>query len=305
MSSENSGPLSQKIGFIGPGNMAKAICEGMVRQGLVDYSQIYVSGPHEKSLVYWRAQGAKTTHQNGKLAEEVDVIFLCVKPHVLPEAIADIYKTSSPYRIVGKLFISILAGVTIAALENTLMGFEGSRVVRVMTNTPLMVGEGCTAYCPGQVAIDEDIALVRRIFEVSGVCNLVPESMFDAICGIAGSGPAFIYLVIEALSDGAVKNGIPREMATKLAAQTVLGASKMVLETGRHTGTLKDEVCSPSGTTISGVHVLEQHGVRAAFMDAVEAATSRSAELSKTKETKTSVSRHGSIKTPMMSKPVL
>lgn len=131
-----------------------------------------------------------------------------------------------------------------------------------MPNTPMMVGDGCTVYCPGQQATAEDISIVKSILEVSGVCRLVPESMINAVMGLSGCGPAFTYVFIEALSDGAVKMGVPREMATNFAAQTVLGAAKMVLETKKHTGTLKDEVCSPGGSTIAGIHALEKGGLR-------------------------------------------
>lgn len=268
-----------KIGFIGGGNMAKAICEGIVRKGLIPYSHVYVSGPQIKTLQYWEDKGAKITINNGEVAEMADIIFLSVKPHILPAAIAGIYNSGKAQNVINKLFVSILAGVTLGSLENILKGFEGSRVIRVMPNTPMMVGEGCTVYCPGQQATAEDIANVKKILEVSGICRLVPESMINGVGALAGCGPAFTYLFIEALSDGAVKMGIPREMATNFAAQTVLGAAKMVLETGKHTGTLKDEVCSPGGTTITGIHALEKGGMRSAVMDAIEAATKKSLEL--------------------------
>ncbi|KAI4457850.1 pyrroline-5-carboxylate reductase [Holotrichia oblita] len=267
------------IGFIGAGNMAKSICEALVRKG-VRYSQIYVSGPHEDKLELWRQKGANVSTENGKVAEEAEVIFLAVKPHILAAAIANIYDTITvPNKATNKLFVSILAGVKLDALEKTLSRIEGSRVIRVMPNTPMMVGEGCAVYCPGQQATDFDILLVKTILELSGICQLVPESMIDAIGALAGCGPAFIYLIIEAMSDGGVKMGVPRQMATSFAAQTVLGAAKMVLETKKHTGVLKDEVCSPGGTTIAGIHALEAGGVRAAIMNAIEAATKKSEEL--------------------------
>lgn len=271
--------IKQKLGFIGGGNMSSAICEGMVRKGRTKYSQIYVSSPRLETLEPWKIKGANVTTDNGTVVNEADVIFLAVKPHILPVAVAAMFDSCTPSKAANKLFISILASVTLEALENTLCGIEGSRVIRVMPNTPLVVGEGCVVYCPGQQATEGDIALVKSIFEVSGVCQLVPESMINGIGALSGSGPAYVYLVIEALSDGAVKMGIPREMATQFAAQTVLGSAKMVLDSGKHTGVLKDEVCSPGGTTIAGVHALERGGVRAAFMDAIEAAVNRCAEL--------------------------
>ncbi|EEZ98115.1 pyrroline-5-carboxylate reductase 3 [Tribolium castaneum] len=276
------GRLNETIGFIGGGNMAKAIAEGIVKKGLVDYKQLVVSGPRDGSLEYWRGLGSKTTTQNGDVVCDADIIFLAVKPHILPSAVANIYETMKK-PVKGKLFVSILAGITLEALENCLATLEGSRVIRVMPNTPMMVGEGCTVFCPGQRASDDDIALVKTLLETSGVCKQVPESLINAVGALAGSGPAFVYLMIEALSDGGVKMGIPRAMATNFAAQTVLGAAKMVLESGKHTGVLKDEVCSPGGTTITGIHALEKGGVRGAIMDAVEAAAKKSAELGQKK----------------------
>ncbi|XP_063912195.1 pyrroline-5-carboxylate reductase 3-like [Zophobas morio] len=275
---EKTTKINQTIGFIGGGNMAKAICEGMVRKGLVTYNQLYISGPHEETLRYWSTLGAKTTTKNGVLVSEADIIFLAMKPHILPIAVANIYETL-PQPVKGKLFVSILAGITLEALENCLATLEGSRVIRVMPNTPMMVGQGCTVFCPGQRASDGDVDVVRTLLETAGVCRQVPESLINAVGALAGSGPAFVYLVIEALSDGGVKMGIPREMATHFAAQTVLGAAKMVLESGKHTGTLKDEVCSPGGTTITGIHALEKGGVRGAIMDAVEVAAKKALEL--------------------------
>lgn len=272
--------IKLKIGFIGAGNMASAICEGMTRKGLVTHSQLYVSAPSEKTLRKWKEMGVNAVTENGKVAEEADVIFLAIKPHILPAAVADIYKTMNhPNKVINKLFVSILAGITLESLENVLAGFEGSRVIRVMPNTPMMVSEGCTVYCPGQNATEGDIKIVEKILSSSGFCSLVPESMMTGVGALAGSGPAFVYTVIEALSDGGVKMGLPRAMATQFAAQTVLGAAKMVLETGKHTGTLKDEVCSPGGTTIAGIHALERGGLRSSLMDAVETAALKSIEL--------------------------
>lgn len=268
--------IKGKLGFIGGGNMPKAIVEGIVKKGLVTYEQIYVSGPRLHNLIYWKDKGAYITEDNGKIVDETDVIFICVKPHILPTAIANMYDTISQKPIKPKLFVSVLAGVPIERLENVLSPLEGSRVIRVMPNTPMMVGEGCTVFCPGQRATDNDIELVRQILSTSGICHEVPESLINAVGALSGSGPAFVYLVIEALADGGVKMGIPRAMAVEFAAQTVFGAAKMVKETGKHTGQLKDEVCSPGGTTIAGIHALERGGVRSAFMDAVEAAARRS-----------------------------
>ena len=271
--------FNQKFGFIGGGNIAKAICEGMVNKKLISFSQVSVSCHSDTSLQYWKQRGAFTTRDNGIIADESDIIFLSIKPHILPEAIAQMLQTYTPAKAANKLFVSVLAGIKLEALEHILQEVDGARVMRVMPNTPLMVGEGCSVYCPGQHATENDINLVKTIFEVSGVCELVPESLIGAVGALAGSGPAFIYLIIEALSDGGVKLGIPRKTATTFAAQTVLGAAKMVLETGRHTGVLKEEVTSPGGTTIAGIHALEKGGLRSTLMDALEMAAKRSAEL--------------------------
>ncbi|CAH0553750.1 unnamed protein product [Brassicogethes aeneus] len=281
---QNLNVIKEKIGFIGGGNMAKAICEGIVKKNIIKYSQVYISAARNESLEYWQKKGAHATTINGSVVDEADIIFLAVKPHILPEAIANIldYKNEKDKSYKSKLFVSILAGITIAQLERAL-DFTENRIIRVMPNTPMMVGEGCTVFCPGQRATESDVNVVKTILEVSGVCKQVPESLINAVGALSGSGPAFVYLMIEALADGGVKQGIPREMAVQFAAQTVLGASKMVLDSGKHTGQLKDEVCSPGGTTITGIHALEKAGVRGALMDAVEAAAKKSAELGEKK----------------------
>ncbi|KAJ8984253.1 hypothetical protein NQ317_007485 [Molorchus minor] len=275
--------INEKIGFIGAGNMAKAICEGIVRKGLISYKQVYVAGPHIENLIYWQEKGASVSTENGKIVEESDVIFLAIKPHILPTAIANMYDTLPQKPLKSKLFVSILAGVPMQQLENVLCSLEGIRIIRAMPNTPMMVGEGCTVFCPGQRATEKDIEIVRSILSVSGLCKQVPESLINAVGALSGSGPAFVYLMIEALADGGVKMGIPRTMAIEFAVQTVLGAAKMVKETGKHPAELRDEVCSPGGTTITGIHALERGGVRASIMDAVEAAANRSAELGEKK----------------------
>lgn len=277
--------LNKKIGFIGGGNMAKAIFGGVLKKGIIDGNNVYVSGPNIENLAYWKAAGAHVTTCNGDVVKCCDVIFLAVKPQILPEALAHVYETvTTP--VSSKLFVSVLAGIPLLQLENALKGpLEACRIVRVMPNTPMMVGAGCTVFCPGQKATKDDVELVQAILSASGICKQVPESMIDAIGALSGSGPAFIYLMIEALSDGGVRMGIPRQMATDFAANTVLGAAKMVIETGRHTGQLKDDVCSAGGTTITGIHALERGGVRGAIMDAIEAATNKSRELGKKQHT--------------------
>jgi pyrroline-5-carboxylate reductase len=273
--------IKQKIGFIGDGNMSKALCNSIENKGLINYSQVYVSSPYVKNLDVWKQLGANVTTNNNEVAQKSDVIFLAVKPHMLNVVLDKLIQDSKINTISNKLFVSILAGITLKELEEKMQNFQGSRVIRVMPNTPTVVGAGYTAYCPGQNVTEEDLSLIKSILEVTGVCQLLPEKMINAVGAISSSGPAFVYLFIEALSDGGVRMGLHREMSTKIAAQTVMGAAKMVLETGKHMGTLKDEVCSAGGTTIAGVHALERGGVRGSVMNAVEAAARRAEELGK------------------------
>ncbi|KAF7283797.1 hypothetical protein GWI33_022837 [Rhynchophorus ferrugineus] len=261
--------------------MAKAICKSIKKKGLIEYSQVYVSSPFSKNLDSWEKLGANVFTDNAVVAKEADIIFLAVKPHILQGAVKTISEVPWRSQIKDKLFISILAGITIADLEQMLSKFDRSRVVRVMPNTPMLAGEGCTVYCPGSTVTTEDLNVVQTLLEVTGMCQVLPEHMINAVGAVSASGPAFVYLFIEALSDGGVRMGLHREMATRFAAQTVLGAAKMVLETNKHMGTLKDEVCSAGGQTIAGIHALERGGVRGVVMDAVEAAALKAAELGK------------------------
>jgi pyrroline-5-carboxylate reductase len=202
-----------------------------------------------------------------------DVLVLAVKPQSMAALLAEV----RPVLTNRQLIVSIAAGITLRQLAEGL-GSE-RRLVRVMPNTPCLVGASAAGYSPGEAATADDLALVDRLLNAVGQAFRLPESLLDAVTGLSGSGPAFVYVMIEALSDGGVRVGLPRNVATALAAQTVFGAAKMVLETGTHTGVLKDMVASPGGTTIAGLHALERGGLRAALMDAVEAATQRAREL--------------------------
>jgi pyrroline-5-carboxylate reductase len=206
-----------------------------------------------------------------------DVLILAVKPQIMSQVLAEL----RPAILADHLVISVAAGVSLSTLAAGL-GPE-CRLARVMPNTPALVGEGASGYCLGPNATDADDATVQDAVNSVGRAFRVGEHLLDAVTGLSGSGPAFVYTIIEALSDGGVRVGLPRDVATALAAQTVLGAAKMVLETGLHTGTLKDHVASPGGTTIAGLHALERGGVRGALMDAVEAATRRARELGQAK----------------------
>ncbi|CAL4122597.1 unnamed protein product, partial [Meganyctiphanes norvegica] len=268
-----------KIGFVGSGNMAQALLNGFVNKGLVEASNVWASAPSDRNLAKLKPLGVHTTHDNGLVIQECDIVFLSVKPHLFIEVNAGLSPIEGDHK---PLFISIMTGISIEKLEQMLSGIvQNPRVVRTMPNTPCMVSQGCCVYCLGSNATDADGIIVKTMLSSVALCEQVPESQLDGICGLAGSGPAYIYAVIEALADGGVKMGIPRQLAQSMAAQMVKGAATMVLESGKHPGQLKDEVCSPGGTTITAMHKLETGGLRGTLMSAVEASAQRSKELGK------------------------
>ena len=268
------GASDLRWGFIGAGRMAMAMVRGMIRAGVAAPGSIAASDPLESSRRALADEaGVAVSDSNVEVARRSDVLVLAVKPQSMTQALADLQPEVTPEHLV----ISIAAGVPLATLAAGL-GPE-CRLVRVMPNTPALVGEGAAGYCLGSHARPDDEAVVRACLGAVGRAYRVAEPLLDAVTGLSGSGPAFGYLVIEALSDGGVLAGLPRDVATALAAQTVLGAARMVLETGLHPGALKDQVASPGGTTIAGLHALERGGLRAALMDAVASASRRSAEL--------------------------
>jgi pyrroline-5-carboxylate reductase len=262
-----------RIGFIGAGRMATALAAGFVASGLVRAEDLAASDPSPTAgQEFGRRSGGKVLGGNRAVASQSEVLFLAVKPQHMAEAAESIRGV-----VAGRLVVSIAAGVPMAALGKGLG--EGARLIRVMPNTPCLVGQGASGYCLGPGATEADGALVGRLLGAVGRAYQVPERLLDAVTGLSGSGPAFVYLVIEALSDGGVRAGLPRDVATALAAQTVKGAAEMVLATGEHPGSLKDQVASPGGTTIAGLATLEQRAVRGALIDAVVAAATRSHEL--------------------------
>ena len=264
---------SSRWGFIGAGKMATALIRGMIRDGTPPES-ILASDPNASARAALVGEtGIATCDSNGEVVKDSDVIILAVKPQMMAAILAELRPLITPKHLV----VSVAAGVSLATLADGLGADR--RLARAMPNTPALVGEGAAAYCLGPATLAGDEATVAGCLEAVGKAFPVPENLLDAVTGLSGSGPAFVYIIIEALADGGVRAGLPREIALALAAQTVLGSARMVLETGQHPGSLKDQVTSPAGTTIAGVHALERGGVRAALMDAVEAAYRRSVEL--------------------------
>jgi pyrroline-5-carboxylate reductase len=263
-----------KLGFLGGGKMATALAKGFIHAGLATADSILASDPYEAARkAISRDAGIKTTAANVEVLEFASVIVLAVKP----EQVNDVLAEAQPVFTDKHLLISIAAGVTLARMEAALPA--GARVVRVMPNTPALVGASASAFAAGKSTTAEDAQLAQKLFSCVGVALQVKESLLDAVTGLSGSGPAYVFLMVEALSDGGVAAGLPRDIATKLAAQTLLGSAKLLLETGQHPGALKDMVTSPGGTTIEGLHELEKAGVRGAFINAVRAATDRSKRL--------------------------
>ncbi|MFO0695617.1 MAG: pyrroline-5-carboxylate reductase [Polyangiales bacterium] len=266
--------LGKKIAFLGGGNMATAMIQGLLARDTVAKEELFVTEPVEAQRSSLETRfGIRTGTDNRAAVADADVIVLAVKPQVVTHVLVDIRDSVRP----GTLVISIAAGVPIETLQAGLPA--GTHVVRTMPNTPALVGHGATGLAPGRTATEENLALAKTLFDSIGLSVVVPEHMLDAVTGLSGSGPAYVFLFIEALADGGVRSGLPRDAALRLAAQTVLGSARMVLETGKHPGELKDMVTSPGGTTIAGVHALENAGFRGATIDAVKAATDRSAEL--------------------------
>ncbi|GAB6029817.1 Pyrroline-5-carboxylate reductase 1, mitochondrial [Chamberlinius hualienensis] len=261
------------VGFIGAGKMAQALAGGFVSAGLIQPNNIWMSAPSDKNLLLVKDKGYNTTRSNFDVVEKSSVIFLAMKPAHLSASIDDRIKRMSKEDKSSRLIVSVVTGTTLLRLIHILGG--DFSIVRIVTNTGVQVRAGVTVYAKNDLVTENQAELMNRLMLGVGACYEAPEHNFNAVTGCAGSGPAYIYLIIQAIADGAVKMGIPRPLALNLATQTCLGASKMVIETGKHPGELQDEICSPGGTTIHGLHKLESSGVRGAIMSAVEAATRR------------------------------
>jgi pyrroline-5-carboxylate reductase len=262
------------LGFLGAGKMATALAKGWLSAGLTGPDRVLASDPLPQARdAFLREVGARAVADNKLVLQQSEVVILAVKPQMLSALLAETHTLFTPRHLV----VSLLPGVSLAQL--TLSLGSSVRIVRVMPNTPSLVGACAAAFSPGTSATPEDEQLIERMFRAVGVAHRVPEKLLDAVTGLSGSGPAYIAVIIEALSDGGVRMGLPRDVATALAAQTVLGTAKMVLDAGLHPAVLKDMVASPGGTTMAGLHALEHGGLRAALMDAVEAASRRAEEL--------------------------
>jgi pyrroline-5-carboxylate reductase len=267
--------LKEKIGVIGAGKIGSAIVRGIIRAGLVSKDQVMASDVSDTLLQsIGQELGIKVTSDNGKLCEFASIVILAVKPQILDSVVSEIAK-----KVPNKLLVSVAAGVPLSRIEANLT--PGTRVVRVMPNIPCVVGAGASCYAAGTHANAADLENVGSILNSFGVASAVEEKDLDAVTGLSGSGPAYVFVFIESLADGGVRAGLSRDVALRLALQTVYGSARMALESTKHIAELKDEVTSPGGTTIAGLHALEQHGFRGAVMDAVVSATRRSQELGK------------------------
>lgn len=268
-----------KLGFIGCGNMANAIMSGIIKDGLIPACEIIGADPtvfgRERTL---KENGITVTDSNIEVVKEAETLFFTIKPQYFHQMISEI----RDYVREDQLIISIAAGRTLDYIQSE-FGDKKVKVVRLMPNTPAMVGEGMTAACANGAVTKEELDYAVRICSGFGKAEIVPESLFDVVTAVSGSSPAYVFMFIEAMADAAVQGGMPRAQAYTFAAQAVLGSAKMVLDTGKHPGELKDMVCSPAGTTIEAVRVLEEKGFRSAVFECVKACTEKSAEMRRSK----------------------
>ncbi len=274
MTAKNHLNVVQTLGFVGGGQMAEALIKGLLSEGLFKPGRIMASDPSKDRRHHLKKTfEIETTSENRKVVEGSDAIILAVKPQVMEDVLEDI----RPYVSSKHLIISIAAGITIFCLERELS--DSARVVRVMPNTPALVQAGAAALCPGTSADEDDLRVALHIFEAVGKAVIVPEILMDAVTGLSGSGPAYVFTFIEGLIDAGVREGLARPIARELVVQTVLGAALMCRNTEKHPAELTAMVTSPGGTTIAGLHALEQGAFRGVLMDAVMAATQRSRDL--------------------------
>ncbi|XP_045022849.1 pyrroline-5-carboxylate reductase 2 isoform X2 [Daphnia magna] len=272
-----------RIGFIGCGKMAQALAKGFIASGITRSENIIGSSPRIDSMFIeeFSAIGCSTTHENAQVVEQADVIIVATKPPLVPKVLTEI----NPVVNSDNLIVSIAMGIPLINLEQVCVSQSWHCQVSLDAakenkshpcNAKYAFRSGASVFSCGTSTRSEDATLTKRLFTAVGLCEEVPEVLIDACTGLSGSGPAYMYIAMEALADGGVKMGIPRDLAYKLSAQTLIGAAKMVLETGRHPGALKDDVCSPAGSTIQAVYFLEKSGFRSSLMEAVQAATLKS-----------------------------
>ncbi len=269
-----------KIGFIGLGNMATAMVSGMLQKGMAQPRDIIGYDVMENAREKVKSElNIEIATSNREVAEIADVIFLAVKPIYMETVIEEIRDDVKE----GTLVVSIAAGKTLdflrSAFNKNIFNKKEVKCIRCMPNTPALVLEGCTGVCAGENVTKEELDIVLRLLRSFGTASVVPERLMDVVVGVSGSSPAYVFMFIEAMADEAVLAGMPRQQAYEFAAQAVLGSAKLVLETGKHPGELKDMVCSPGGTTIEAVKVLEEMGLRAAVMNAMDACIEKSKNL--------------------------
>ncbi|XP_020850772.1 pyrroline-5-carboxylate reductase 3 [Phascolarctos cinereus] len=264
-----------QIGFVGAGRMAEAIAMGIIVSGKVEANNVMASAPSDKNLWHFQNLGCRTTHSNTEVLQNCNIVFFATKPHILPIVLAEV----SPAVTRKHVLVSVAAGVSLHTLEKLLP--PKSRVLRIMPNLPCRVQEGAVVMARGRHAEKCETEYLQNLLSVCGLCEEVPEAYINIHTGLSGSGVAYVCMFSEALAEGAIKLGMPSGLAHQIAAQTLLGAAKLLLQSGQHPAQLRSEVCTPGGTTIYGLHALEQGGLRAAAMNAVEAATRRAQELNK------------------------
>ena len=268
--------MNKNIGFIGCGNMAQAMLGGIITSKLTEAKNVIVSDPYEASLIKVKEKyGLNITQDNLEVAKNSDILVIAVKPNMYVKVIKEVKDVVSDDIVI----VTIGAGISIETVEKAFG--KDMKIIRTMPNTPALVGEGMSAICYNERITEEDLAPVVQIFDSFGKSEIFEEKYLDAIPAISGSSPAYVFMFIEAMADGAVLQGIPRDKAYKMAAQAVLGAAKMVLETGEHPGVLKDRVCSPGGTTIDAVYTLEKNNFRGTVISAMEACTEKAIKMSK------------------------
>ena len=266
----------RKIGFIGAGQMGSALAKGLLEKGIFKKDEITASDPSpERKAIVEEEIGIRVYFENKECIERSDILVLAVKPQIMDSVLSGI----RPFVEERHLLVSIAAGISTAFIEERLD--PGIRVVRVMPNTPCLVQEGAAAVSPGRFATNEDVQTVMGIFEAVGVAVSVPEQLIDVVTGLSGSGPAYCFTFIEAMIEGGVLEGLPRDVAQRLAVQTVLGSARLLKELGKHPAELTSMVTSPGGTTIRGLYALEKYGFRRSIMEAISKATERSRELGK------------------------